>query len=319
MNADGPSDVRVGVIGIGRWGRRLIDAFARAATVTTCANRGDEAAVQWLATHHPTVHHTTDTETLLSDPAIDVVVIATPIETHEGLAIRALESGKHVFVEKPLATAEGACDRVIAAASRSGRRLGVGYVFLYDDALAELRSRTRDDPITRLQLVWHKFGTFEEPLVWNLLTHEVAIALWLCGNRPDKLRVEEASGHRTELDRLHATLSFAGGQRVSIEVDRTMPATRKTVEAESASGLHYRWSDGVLRVRSNERSWQVAHSASRKPLDAEVRAFLDAVSTGSELRSDGPFARLVTAVVSEFAPGARPRTSRSKADPRPGV
>ncbi|MBA3429990.1 MAG: Gfo/Idh/MocA family oxidoreductase [Chloroflexi bacterium] len=298
---------RVGVIGMGRWGRELIRVFARAAEVVVCSNRGDSASIRWLAEAHPGTRHTTDVEAVFANPEIQAVVIATPIATHPELAVAALQSGKHVFVEKPLATSVEGCDSVIDAADRARRQLFVGHTFLYDAGLEHLHDRTRTDPINEMELVWHKFGTFEEPLVWNLLTHEVAITLWLVGS-PSGAHIEEARPSQTSLDRLRVTLTFPGDRRISIEIDRTDKSREKTVMATTASGARYRWSQGVLDRLGADTAWRTVHVASTEALAREAQAFLASIVTGKRPLSDGSFGRLVTCVVAEVerrcAPGA---------------
>jgi predicted dehydrogenase len=285
---------------MGRWGRHLIREFSEAASLETCVNRGDEASLQWLASTHPSIKHTTDLNTLLAS-SIDAVAIATPIDTHVDLALRALAAGKHVFVEKPLGTSVRECSRVIAAADRARRQLMVGYVFLYDEALIELHERTRDDPVRRLELVWHKHGTFKEPLVWNLLSHEVAIALWLSGSQPESHSVVEAYGSRTALDHLRIDLRLGPERMASIDIDRTVRARRKTVFATTVSGARYLWRDGSLMRAESDASWTVVHTAATQPLETEVRAFLQSICTGSETSTGGRFSCLVTSVVADIA------------------
>jgi predicted dehydrogenase len=295
---DHRSDLGIAVIGMGRWGRRIIRVFAEHANVVICCNRGDPAAKQWLRDVHPSIEHTTEVGVVLGHPGVEAVVIATPIASHADLAVAALSAGKHVFVEKPLATSVRECDRAIEAAERADRRLFVGHTFLYDAALQALRQRTAIDPVRDAQLVWHKVGTFEEPLVWNLLPHEVAIAVWLMGGVPSGVEIQEARASVTVLDRLRATLAFPGGRRSAIEIDRTREARRKTVSLTTASGTRYRWSDGSLRTLAGSMS-QRLHETREEPLAREARAFLASVAGAESPESDGSFARLVTSIIEE--------------------
>lgn len=290
---------RIGVIGMGRWGRQLIRVFAREADVVVCANRGDSASIRWLAETLPQTRHTTNVEAVLCDAEIEAVVIATPITTHAQLATAALEGGKHVFVEKPLGTSIEDCDSAITAAKRAQRELFVGYTFLYDASLEQLHERTRMDPVEDMKLIWRKLGTFEEPLLWNLLSHDVAIALWLMGALPSSISVDEAQPWKTSLDTLRVTLEFSGERRSSIEIDRTRTHGEKTVEATTVSGARYRWSEGILALLDADTAWRTAHEATTDALTREVRAFLAGIVAGKPPVSDATFGRLVTSVVAE--------------------
>lgn len=291
--------VPVGVIGMGRWGRQLIRVFADVARVVVCANRGDPASVGWLRESLPGTRHTTNSEAVLCDPEIQAVVIATPIATHAPLAISALRSKKHVFVEKPLATSVKDCDLAIMAAHHARRQLFVGHTFLYDSGLENLRMLTRMDPLRELNLVWHKLGTFNEPLVWNLLTHEIAIALHLMGGSPSEVRIDEALPIPGSLNRLRVMLTFPGDRRGSIEIDRTRESRVKTVTAKTTSGSQYRWSEGLLRKADGHATWRTVHQPSEEPLVREVQAFVTSIVTGMRPISDGHFSRLVTSVVAD--------------------
>src|SRR6476620_10321620 len=96
--------IRVGVIGYGYWGPNLVRNFMAApgsAVIRVCDLREERlASLQKL---YPSVKMSTRPDDLINDPAIDAVVIATPVSSHFGLAMAALKAGKHVLVEKPLA------------------------------------------------------------------------------------------------------------------------------------------------------------------------------------------------------------------------
>jgi predicted dehydrogenase len=298
------ADLRVGVVGMGRWGRRLIETLDRVASVAACVNRGDAASAQWLAGAVPTATHSTDATAMLGDQSIDAIAIVTPIDTHADLAIAALEAGKHVFVEKPLATSEADCDRVILAAERADRHLFVGYTFLYDSALEELHAITRADRADHLRLVWHKFGTFEEALTWNLLTHHVAVATWLFREDPSGVAVLETASDQSPLDRIVVRLDFGERRTAEIEVDRARPERRHTAELVSASGARLRWDGGILE-RADRGGWRQLHAATERPLERELRAFVRWISEGAVPPTDGLFGRQVTATTSIVEAAAR--------------
>src|SRR5213593_4711970 len=95
---------RVAIIGLGRWGQCLLRVFSSYAEVPVCCNRGGSDAAAWVAQHYPEVKMTFDIDDVLRDERVDAVAIATPPATHAEFVKRALDAGKHVFVEKPLAT-----------------------------------------------------------------------------------------------------------------------------------------------------------------------------------------------------------------------
>ena len=88
---------------------------------------------------HPGARATTRIERVLADPAVDAVVIATPVDTHYKIAARVLEAGKHVFVEKPLAPSSELADELARIAAERGRILMCGHTFLYSPPVRAIK------------------------------------------------------------------------------------------------------------------------------------------------------------------------------------
>jgi predicted dehydrogenase len=94
----------VALVGYGYWGPNLLRNYRelpQAQVTWVCDPRPE--ALEKAVTHYPSVRATTDFEDVLTDPDVEAVLVATPITTHHPLAKAALEAGKHVFVEKPIA------------------------------------------------------------------------------------------------------------------------------------------------------------------------------------------------------------------------
>jgi predicted dehydrogenase len=272
------STVRIGVLGMGRWGRSLIATFDREAEVVVACNTGAPEPRAWLERAYPHIRASSDAHEVLDDRSLDALVIATPIGTHADLAIDALAAGHDVFVEKPLAMDEAAARRVVAMAVETGRTLFVGHTFLFDAGLEWLGSEVAPHEITAVRTVWHKYGTFREPLVWNLLPHDLAIVMALCGHVPGSLVVQDARAGQSELDRLELELEI-GAVACRIEIDRYRSERLRQVGVEMRDGTRYLWSDGVIdRVRDGRL--ERVTTPGEEPLAREVRAFIDACSGG---------------------------------------
>ena len=97
-------NTRIALIGCGYWGPNLIRNFSDLddAQVVWCSDLSQDR-LKKIAKRYPSVKCTTNYEDLLRDPQVDAVVIATPVSTHYPIAKAALEHGKHVMIEKPLA------------------------------------------------------------------------------------------------------------------------------------------------------------------------------------------------------------------------
>jgi predicted dehydrogenase len=265
---------RVALLGAGRWGRRLLPALRQRFDVPVACTTGGAAGVEWLREQgvEPVA-----LEQALADETIDAVAIATPIETHAELVARALDAGKHVFVEKPLATSSVEA-RDLAA--RGGPVLFVGHVYLYHPLLDELRA----EPLRSARLMWRKYGTFDSDLYWNLASHDVSTVIALFGERPERVEVPLAGRDATRIE-----LGFAAGRNAVIEIDRMAQERVKIVHATTESGAELSLDFDVAEPRS---------------LDRELDAFADAVERGDPFPSDAAHAVAVVEIVERIREAA---------------
>ena len=117
--------INIAVVGFGYWGPNLvrnIQEMKDACVVSCCDTNPQRLAL--AKSKHPSINITTDYEAVLKDPSIDAVVISTPVATHYKLARKALESGKHVLLEKPATNSASEAEKLICGA----KRVGVGAV-----------------------------------------------------------------------------------------------------------------------------------------------------------------------------------------------
>src|ERR1044072_7992133 len=122
--------MRIGQIGLGQWGKNLARNFDQLADLAWLCDvdgerRGD------LVDADPDARVTAHVDDLLSDDSLEALVVATPVPTHYELARRALEAGKHVFVEKPPAMHAAEMEELCELAEERGRVLMPGHLLLY--------------------------------------------------------------------------------------------------------------------------------------------------------------------------------------------
>src|SRR5215813_7531764 len=132
--------IKVGVIGYGYWGPNLVRNFMAApGSVVTrvCDLRGERLAS--LEKLYPGLKTGTDASELINDPQIDAVVIATPVSSHFELALAALQAGKHVLVEKPLAAKSDHARKLVDEANARNLVLLVDHTFVYTPAVRKIR------------------------------------------------------------------------------------------------------------------------------------------------------------------------------------
>ncbi|MBY0333732.1 MAG: Gfo/Idh/MocA family oxidoreductase [Acetobacteraceae bacterium] len=141
--------MRFGLIGLGAIGQVRAAALARTPGCSLTAAHDLDAA---RARATGAVAFDT-ADALLASDACDAVVISTPPDTHEALAVAAMERGKHVLVEKPMANSAAACRRMVEVSRRTGRVLTVGFNHRYFDAVKVVRDAVRSGAIGRLSHV----------------------------------------------------------------------------------------------------------------------------------------------------------------------
>lgn len=216
MSNDVLQPTRIGLIGFGYWGpnyARVISELSGAELVACCDRA--PAALQLLEQRHPWARRSTRVEDLLDDDEVDAVVIATPTETHAELAVRALEAGKHVLVEKPLATSVEECEAIDGA--RDGNVLMVGHTFVYNAALVALRGLVGEGhlgDIHYVNSVRAALGPIRQDVnaLWDLGPHDVSTFLDLIGSDPVSVSaIGQAFLKQGTEDVVHLHISFADG------------------------------------------------------------------------------------------------------------
>lgn len=271
----------IALIGAGRWGRELLRVFDARSRVAQVCHRGSPETRAWLERHYPHVPRVTEAERVWQRPDVEAVLIATPIPTHAALVRAALEAGKHVFVEKPLATTTADAQALTELAARRGRVLFVGHVFLHHPALARIRELIADDPVRAAVMSWQKFGTFDEDLWWNLFPHEIAIAIVLFGGNVQEASILHEAGFVTPCDAATVRLQFGPDRDCVVNVNRCASGRAKLVTLQTAGGRVLSWDgDRLLQCGAND-AWESIPLSSEEPLAREAEAFLAQVRAGT--------------------------------------
>jgi predicted dehydrogenase len=180
---------RVAIIGAGSWGLNHVRAFARAreAEVVAVCDPSDEARTRALELA-PRARMVRDAAEILAAPDVDAVVVATPAPSHPALARGALEAGKHVLVEKPLAMSIADAESVVAA-RRPGQVLMVGHLMLFHPAVELLRNLMASGELGTVYYLYAvrvNLGRIrrDENAMWSLAPHDVSVILHLLGENP---------------------------------------------------------------------------------------------------------------------------------------
>ncbi len=189
-----PEIVRVAVVGAGYWGPNLIRNVAEAPGAELRAIcEQDEKRLKDVGRRWPGVALVPRYDDLLRDASIDAIVLATPASAHASMGIAAMEAGKDVLVEKPLAVSTGECRTMIACAERTGRVLMVGHTFIYNSAVQAIKRIVDSGEIGEVLYVYSSrvnLGRIRQDVnaLWNAAPHDVSILNYVLGAAP--LRVQ---------------------------------------------------------------------------------------------------------------------------------
>lgn len=182
--------LRIGVVGLGYWGPNLLRNFMQQprADVVAVADR-DPARRSWAERTYPSLRVVDDAAELLRDPGLDAVVLATPPATHHPLALAALEGGKHVLVEKPLAHTPAEAEELVGAAREAGRVLLVDHTFVYTSAVQRMGQAVREGALGALLYfdsvrISLGLAQTDHNVLWDLAVHDLSILSYLTGRTP---------------------------------------------------------------------------------------------------------------------------------------
>jgi predicted dehydrogenase len=173
--------IKLGVIGYGYWGPNLVRNFSEAGTSEVVAVSDlDPKRLALVKSRYPGVEVTTDHKTLLANPDIDAIAIATPVASHFDLAMAALQAGKHVFIEKPLTESVAQGEKLVEEADRRKLLLHVDHTFNYTGAVRKIRELVASGDLGDLlyyDSVRVNLGLFQHDVnvIWDLAVHDLSI------------------------------------------------------------------------------------------------------------------------------------------------
>ena len=183
--------VTVGVIGIGSWGKNLVrnyDEMPEADLRYVCDL--DPKRIAHARCQYPAAHVAQEFATLLEDPELEAVVIATDAASHYDLSKAALEAGKDVYVEKPLVLKSGDAEDLVRIASEGNRILMVGHLLEYHPVVERLRHMVVHNELgERIFYIYTQrlnLGTVrhDENALWNFAPHDISSIMYLLGRKP---------------------------------------------------------------------------------------------------------------------------------------
>ncbi len=297
---------RIVVVGCGAWGRNHVRTFANLGVLAGISDADAELAGKLAEEHSTSVVALDDA---ISSPDVDALVLATPAVTHGQLARRALEAGKDLLVEKPLALEVPEAEALRDLAVERGRVLMVGHLMRYHPAFVTLRDLVADGALGQLQYVYSNrlnLGRIrqEENILWSFAPHDISMILALVGSSPNAVTATGATYLNAAIADVTMThLSFASGVRAHVFVSWLHPFKEQKLVVVGSRAMavlddgepwerkvqifehQIEWRDGRPQpIRAEARPVAVEQA---EPLVLEAQHFIDCVATRRTPLTDG--------------------------------
>ncbi|SKB93840.1 Gfo/Idh/MocA family protein [Daejeonella lutea] len=182
--------INVGIIGFGYWGPNLVRNFlAQKKCIVAAIAESKTQRQAEISKMYPGIRNYSDAGDLINDSTIDAVVIATPVFSHFPLALKALEQGKHVLLEKPMTSTVEEASILIDLAAKKGLTLMVDHTFLYTGAVQKINEIIANGGIGTVQYFDStriNLGLFQPDVnvLWDLAPHDISILTYLVKDTP---------------------------------------------------------------------------------------------------------------------------------------
>ena len=306
----------VAVIGAGYWGPNLIRNFSscKSTRVAMICDR-DRGRLERVAPTCPQAELTQNVEDVFKNPDVEAVAIATPVSSHTELTLAALEAGKHVLAEKPLAASARDAERMVRRAAELGRTLMVDHTYVYSPAVRKIKEiidRGELGEIYYIDSVRINLGLFQSDInvLWDLAPHDLSIIDHLLGRLPRSVAAMGVSHTSSDLeDMAYLNLDFGGSLMATFHINWLSPVkVRHTIIGGSKRSLVFNDIDPVEPLKIYDCGIQVDQSSEvrygilvgyrtgdiwspnlprEEPLQNVVQHFADCIERGVTPLTDG--------------------------------
>ncbi len=275
----------------------------------------DVNRLKQLKTLYPEVQTETEYAKVLADKQVDAIVIATPVRFHFKMAKAALEAGKHVFIEKPMASSSAECEELNSIAQSKGLTLMIGHTFLYSAPVRKIKEIVKSGDIGQIQYISSRrlnLGLYQKDInvAWDLAPHDISIILDIMEQSPLAVNclgnchvtpgIEDVTNmsltfpnnqlatiHNSWLDPRKVREMTIVGTRRMIVYDDVEPLEKiKIYDARVDRPPHYN-TFAEFTYSYHYGDIYVPYVKQEEPLKVETQHFLDCIMTGATPISNG--------------------------------
>lgn len=307
--------LKVAVIGYGYWGPNLVRNFVENPNVDVLmvADAKEENLTR-VSRRYPTIQTTTSADTIFENAEVDAVAIATPVHTHYDLALQALQSGKHVLVEKPMASSSEQAQHLIDEAKKRNLILMVDHTFVYTGAVRKIAELVKSGTLgevlyydsTRINL-----GLFQHDVnvIWDLAVHDLSIIEYVLNKEPRAVSATGISHVQGEPENIaYLTIYYDDNLLAHVNVNWLAPVkVRRTLIGGSKQMIVYdalepietiKIYDKGIDIKSTEDIYRTLISyrtgdmyspkiEATEALQLETQHFIDCIENGTIPETDG--------------------------------
>jgi UDP-2-acetamido-3-amino-2,3-dideoxy-glucuronate N-acetyltransferase len=296
----------IAVVGCGQWGKNLIRNFSELGALLSICDLNTKITNMYANQYNLKVSSFTE---IINDPNIKGVVLSVPAYLHASMAIEAMNKGKHVFVEKPLAMNENDGERMIATAKKNRVRLMVGHLLQYHPIFKTIRKLVEAGNIGKLNYIYSNRLSFgkvraKEDIIWSFAPHDISMILSLAGKNPQFISAKGTSilqKNVADMSIIH--LEFKSGLKCHISVSWVHPNKEVKLVVSGKSAILIfddtkPWNEKLALypyeilslqdlIRLKKSDVQYLKVVEEEPLRNECQHFIDVVEKDIKPLTDG--------------------------------
>ena len=307
--------IKLAIAGLGYWGPNLLRNFDQLddCEVKYCCDL-NEQTLQRVKALSPHISATTDYETLVENPELDAIVLATSARTHYSLAKHALLSGKHVFVEKPLTLNLKEAEELITLSDNNGCILMVGHLMEYHPGVEMLKKLIDSGELGDIYYLYSQrvnLGRIrkDENALWSFAPHDLSIIMFLLQSEPESISARGESYIQPGIedvvfvnirfpDKIMAQIQLSwldphkirrttivGSKKMVVFDDMEATEKVKIYDKGVINNVKYDSYGESLSLRFGDV--HIPYIKMTEPLKLECQHFLDCIKQNRKPRSDG--------------------------------
>lgn len=313
--------IKTGILGAGKWGMNHVRTALKILggdNVVVCDPNIDTE--NKLKDINPEIKFTTNPEEIFNDSSINCVIIATPVETHFDLSMKALQAGKHVLVEKPITLKSEEAEKLNVLAKEKNLQLMVGHVLLFHPAVLKMKELVDSNELGVLQYIYSNrlnLGTIrkEENILWSFAPHDISVIQFLANSNPIAVSAKGADFIRNGIEDVTlTTLTYPGNLHAHIFVSWLHPFKEQRMVVIGSKGMVVFedsvkdnklkfYKKGFVDVNGEpekfDEEFVVIDYDNKAPLEEEQKHFFECVLSGNQTVTNGDHAIEVLKILEE--------------------